>query len=115
MADEERLRGRVALITGGGGEIGTAIAKRFAMAGAAVAVGDIDPAKAAATAKAIAGAGHIAIDIVLDVGDPASAASAVERTVAEFGRLTTLVNVAAALTPDGTAVTLALDEWEKAL
>ncbi len=37
----EQLTGRVALITGGGGEIGGAIARRFAEAGAAIAIADI--------------------------------------------------------------------------
>src|SRR5262249_53694406 len=66
VADARRLASRTALITGGGGEIGTAIAKRFAGAGAAIAVGDLDPAKAAATADAIAGASGRAIAMMLD-------------------------------------------------
>ena len=49
MASDTRMAGRVALITGGGGEIGSAIAARLASASAAVAVGDLDPAKAEAT------------------------------------------------------------------
>jgi NAD(P)-dependent dehydrogenase (short-subunit alcohol dehydrogenase family) len=109
------MSGRVALIAGGGGEIGTAIAKRFAIEGAEVAVGDIDPNKADATVAAINANGGKAIALALDVGDPASAEAAVKRTVEAFSRLTTLVNVAAAVTPDGTAVTLPLDEWERAL
>ena len=115
MTGDTRMAGRVALITGGGGEIGTAIAARFAGAGAAVAVGDIEPAKAQATAGAITSKGGRAVALALDVADPASAESAVRQTVEAFGKLTTLVNVAAAVTPDGTAVTLALDEWERAL
>jgi NAD(P)-dependent dehydrogenase (short-subunit alcohol dehydrogenase family) len=109
------MSGRVALITGGGGEIGTAIAKRLAIEGAQVAVGDIEPSKAEATAAAIKAGGGTAMALTLNVGDPASAEAAVRRTVETFGRLTTLVNVAATVTPDGTAVTLPLDEWEKAL
>ena len=115
MTDDGKMAGRVALITGGGGEIGTAIATGFARAGAHVAVADIDRSKAEATAAAIGALGGKAIAVQLDVGDPASAAASVRRTVEQLGRLTTLVNVAAAVTPDGTAVTLALDDWEKAL
>src|SRR5262249_56684694 len=40
---------------------------------------------------------------------------AVGCTIAAFGRLTPLVNVAAAITPDGTVETLPLAEWNKAL
>ena len=107
-----RLPGRVALITGGGGEIGSAIARRFAAEGASVAIADIEPAKAESVAKAI-GAGAQALEV--DVADETSAQAAVERTLAAFGRLNTLVNVAAAVTPDGTCETLSLAQWNEAI
>src|SRR6476661_7749547 len=94
-----RLEGRVALITGGGGEIGSAIAKRFASEGAAVAIGDLEPAKAEATARAVVEAGGRASGFGVDVADEASAKEAVQHAIAAFGRLTTLVNVAATVTP----------------
>src|SRR5690242_10005306 len=106
-----RLERRAALITGGGGEIGSAIARRFAAEGAAVAVADLDPAKAEATARSVVEAGGRASGFAVDVANEASAEQAVKRAVAEFGRLTTLVNVAAAITPDGTVETLSLAEW----
>lgn len=111
----KRLSDAVALLTGGGGEIGSAIARRFAAEGAVVAVADIDPAKAAAAAAAIEAQGGRAIGLPVDVAETASAHRCVEQVVRTFGRLTTLVNVAAAVTPDGTAETLPLEEWEKAL
>jgi NAD(P)-dependent dehydrogenase (short-subunit alcohol dehydrogenase family) len=40
---------------------------------------------------------------------------AVRHAVEAFGKLTTLVNVAATVTPDGTVETLALDDWNEAL
>src|SRR3954469_637347 len=101
-----RLEGRVALITGGGGEIGSAIAKRFASEGAAVAIADLEPAKDEATARAVVEAGGRASGFGVDVANEASAKEAVKRAVAAFGRLTTLVNVAATVTPDGTVETL---------
>ena len=110
-----RLDGRVALITGGGGEIGGAIARRFAAEGAAVAVADLEPEKAQTVARAIVAGGGRAQAFELDVSDEASAGNAVARTVAAFGGLTTLVNVAAAVTPDGTAETLPLAEWNRAI
>ena len=103
-----RLEGRVALITGGGGEIGSAIARRFAAEGAMVAVADIEPAKAEATARSVVEAGGRAGGFAVDVANEASADEAVKRAIAAFGRLTTLVNVAAAMTPDGTVETLSL-------
>src|SRR5689334_14381045 len=110
-----RLEGRVALITGGGGEIGGAIARRFAAEGAAVAIGDLEPAKAEATASAVVKAGGRASGFAVDVANEASAAEAVKRAVAAFGRLTTLVNVAATVTPDGTVETLSLAQWNEAI
>jgi NAD(P)-dependent dehydrogenase (short-subunit alcohol dehydrogenase family) len=115
MATEGRLTKRVALVTGGGGEIGGAICRRFAAEGAAVAVADLDPAKSEAVARAIVDSGGRAQALKVDVTDEASAKAAVERTIAGFGRLTTLVNVAATVTPDGTVETLSLDDWNKAL
>jgi NAD(P)-dependent dehydrogenase (short-subunit alcohol dehydrogenase family) len=110
-----RLDGRVALVTGGGGEIGGAIARRFATEGAAVAVADIDPAKSEAVAHTIRQAGGRAHAFRVDVADEASAKDAVARTIAALGRLTTLLNVAAAITPDGTVETLPLAEWNHAI
>jgi NAD(P)-dependent dehydrogenase (short-subunit alcohol dehydrogenase family) len=115
MATEGRLTKRVALVTGGGGEIGGAICRRFAAEGAEVAVADLDPAKSEAVARAITESGGRAQGFKVDVTDEASAKAAVERTIAGFGRLTTLVNVAATVTPDGTVETLSLDDWNKAL
>jgi len=115
MAGEGRLAGRVALVSGGGGEIGGAIARLFAREGAEIAVADLEPGKAESVARAIEGAGGKARGFGADVGDEASAKEAVARTVEAFGRLTTLVNVAATITPDGTVETLSLEQWNKAI
>src|SRR5947209_7729023 len=115
MTSGGRLAQRVALVTGGGGEIGGAICRRFAAEGAEVATADLDPAKSEAVARAIAGSGGPALALEVDVADEASAKEAVERTVASFGRLTTLVNVAATVTPDGTVETLTLAQWNAAI
>jgi NAD(P)-dependent dehydrogenase (short-subunit alcohol dehydrogenase family) len=109
------LIGRVALITGGGGEIGGAIARRFAQAGAAVAVADVRREAAEAVAAEIAAAGGRALAVRTNVAVAEDAERAVRHTVEAFGRLTTLVNVAAAVTPDGTVETLTLDDWNTAL
>ena len=115
MAAGNRLTGRVALISGGGGEIGGAIARLFAAEGAQVAVADLDPAKAETVVRAIADNGGRGHALGVDVGNEASAKEAVARTVEVFGELTTLVNVAATVTPDGTVETLSLDQWNKAI
>src|SRR4051794_33481274 len=110
-----RLDGRVALVTGGGGEIGGAISRVFAAEGAKVAIADLEPAKADAVANAIVASGGQAHALKVDVADEASAKAAVAGTIAAFGKLTTLVNVAATITPDGTVETLSLAQWNEAL
>ena len=115
MTTSGRLRGRVALVAGGGGEIGAAISRGFAAEGAMIAVADLDPGKADTVAKEIRDRGGRAEALAVDVANETSAKAAVARTLEAFGKLTTLVNVAAAITPDGTVETLSLEQWNEAL
>ncbi len=87
-----RLDGGVALITGAGAGIGKAIAEMFSSAGAAVAVTDRDQDAAEAVAKEIVAAGGRAIGGACDVTKENDLAASVERTVAELGALTILIN-----------------------
>jgi NAD(P)-dependent dehydrogenase (short-subunit alcohol dehydrogenase family) len=114
MGERTLLAGRVALVTGGGGEIGTAICQRFAAEGAAVVVADVSLEKAKKTAAAVEASGGRAAAVQLDVCDPKSCEGAVAFAVKTFGKLTTLANVAAAATPLGDAEQLSLDHWNKA-
>ena len=115
MASTPPLNGRVTLIAGGGGEIGGAIARRFAEAGAAIAIADLRRDSAEAVAAEIAAAGGQAVAVRTNVAVDEDAARAVRHAVEAFGKLTTLVNVAATVTPDGTVETLTLDDWNSAL
>ena len=71
--------------------------------------------KAEMAAGAIRANGGEAGSLQLDVRFEDSARAAVEKAIATFGKLTTLVNVAAAVMPDGNAETLSLDLWENAI
>jgi len=91
--------GQVALVTGASSGIGLATAKAFSAAHASVVLVDRNEEKLqAATAEVIA-AGGKAISIACDVSDEAKAKAAVDRTVAEFGRLDMAYNNAGILGP----------------
>ena len=114
MSTDGKLAGRVALVTGGGGEIGSAICRRFAREGASVVAADLVRAKADTVAQAIADEGGKALAVEVDIAEARSAAAAVAEAVAAFGRLTTLVNVAAApVSPPATVDAMPLADWSK--
>lgn len=88
-----RLKGRVALVTGGSRGIGAAIAEALADEGADVAITyTSSPAKAAAVVDGLRAKGVRATAIQADQGDPAQAAAAVRTAAEELGRLDVLVN-----------------------
>ncbi|MGH2906501.1 MAG: SDR family NAD(P)-dependent oxidoreductase [Solirubrobacterales bacterium] len=78
----EALRGKVALITGGAGGLGKAIAKALAAEDAVLALADIDEETGRATAEELGA--HF---IKLDVSDPEDNARAVAETTEKFGGL----------------------------
>ena len=87
-----RLEGKVAIVTGASPNIGGAIAKGFAAEGARVVCADLDPARAAACARAITDAGGEAVAVHGDVTDPAHAAEVVAEAASRWGRVDVLVN-----------------------
>lgn len=87
-----RLDGKVALVTGAGKGLGSAIALTLAEAGARLVVTDILEAEGRAIADRIIGAGGEALFISHEVTDEAQWEKAVAETIARFGRLDVLVN-----------------------
>lgn len=85
------LRGQIAVVTGGGGGIGSAICRRLAAAGAQVVITyNSDAQKANAAAESLAGAGHLVLHCPVD---DAAAQTELARAVSETcGRLDILVN-----------------------
>ncbi|MBI5487231.1 MAG: SDR family oxidoreductase [Deltaproteobacteria bacterium] len=109
------LEGKRALITGGTGALGSAIARILAREGAAVAFGTTSPGERAdRVAAAIRAQGRTALPLAFDVADAAAVQAAVGRCVAELGGLDVLVNAAGI----SQAVPLALmreDDWDRML
>ena len=85
------FKDRTAVVTGGAQGIGGAVAERLSGQGARIAVWDLDPDLAQAMAERL---GNGAIAVQVDVSDWDSVSSAMERTLAEFGRVDILVNSA---------------------
>jgi 3-oxoacyl-[acyl-carrier protein] reductase len=81
------LNGRVAVVTGGGAGIGRGIAAGLAAFGAAVAIWEINPETCAAASADIG-----ALGIATDVRDTDSVDTALQRTIAELGTPSILIN-----------------------
>lgn len=107
-----RLKGKVAIVTGGGAGIGIAYAERFLREGARVVIGDIaDPS---AAGKYLSELGE-ALALHLDVSDAASAQQLIDYTVKNFGTVDILVNNAAlfaSLKPTAFE-SIAESEWDR--
>lgn len=86
------LNGKVVVVTGGGGGIGTAACQRFAEEGAKVAVLDIDHDAAGRTAALVAKAGGTAKAFGCDITDHAGCQSAIGAAEAALGPIDVLVN-----------------------
>ncbi len=108
----ENLNGTVALVTGASSGIGQASARQLAAAGASVAIVARRAARLEELAVELRTGGSNVITIAADLTDADSAASAVERTVSELGRLDTVVN-AAGLMLNGPTADLTLDDWDR--
>lgn len=86
------LKDKVVIVTGGAGGIGTAICKRFAAEGSAVAIFDLNHAAADKLAGELRGGGARASSHGLDISDHAAVATEVARAESELGPIDVLVN-----------------------
>ncbi len=112
MTSDSELTGTVALVTGASSGIGEATALQLARHGAAVALAARRGDRLQELAAKITDDGGRALVIEADVTAQEQAQSMVERTVAELGRLDTLINNAGVMLL-GPAVDGPLEEWER--
>ena len=112
-----QLRDRIVVVTGGGRGLGRAFAEACCDEGAAVVVADIDAQTGAATAGALAVAGHRASFVHTDISSPDSVAALADRLGRDFGHIDGLVNNAAIATGIGgrTFEEIDVDTWDRVM
>jgi NAD(P)-dependent dehydrogenase (short-subunit alcohol dehydrogenase family) len=109
-----KLRGKVALITGGDSGIGRAVAIAFAREGADVVIVYLNEHEdAAETRKRVEREDHRCVTIAGDVGDESFCRDAVRKTIEEFGHLDVLVNNAAEQHPQDSIEQISAEQLER--
>jgi NAD(P)-dependent dehydrogenase (short-subunit alcohol dehydrogenase family) len=110
----QKLRGRVAIVTGAGRNIGEETAKLLASEGAKVAVVDLDLARGGRVAGEITQAGGDAKAFMADVGKEEDISALVKDVVAEWGKVDILVNNAA-ISDNKNILEITKAEWDKVI
>jgi NAD(P)-dependent dehydrogenase (short-subunit alcohol dehydrogenase family) len=109
-----KLRGKVALITGGDSGIGRAVAIAFAREGADISVVYLNEHEdAAETRRQVEEEGQRCIVLPGDIGDEQFCTEAVRRTAAELGSLDILVNNAAEQHPQKSITDISAEQLER--
>ena len=108
------MEGKVAIVTGGAGGIGSAVCRAFARASVGVAVADMDGDRAGETAAEVSSGGGTAIAVEVEVTSESSVVAAVQRTVDHFGRVDFLVHCAGN-NIRAPVLELAAEDWSRVL
>ncbi len=106
------LKGRIALITGAGSGIGAGIARRFALAGADVAICDLKPSPA--ISEYIVSTGQKSFFTTADVSDPSQVSSLFDMVCLRFGVPDILVNNAG-IYPNASVLEMTPEQWDQTL
>ena len=108
------MEGKVAVVTGGAGGLGSEICRRFSSRGAAVAVADVNGEAASEVAVAITSDGSRAIGVRVEVTDEESVVAAVRTIVEDLGRVDYLVHCAGT-NIKAPVLDMSLDQWNLSL
>ena len=111
---EQRLIGKVAIVTGSAQGIGRAVALRLAHEGANLVVADIDMKNAEQTLRELLAAGRKAAVYSIDLADILQIKPMVQHVVNDFGRIDILVN-AAGVAQTKPFLEMTQDEWDRVL
>ncbi len=116
----DRLRDRVAIVTGGASGIGRATAVRFAEEGANVLVADVGVAGGEETVRQVQATGRMAHFVRMDVTDPESVQEMVESCVERFGAVDVLMAAAGIARapealPNEPVIEQPLGHWQRVL
>ncbi|HEY96526.1 MAG TPA: glucose 1-dehydrogenase [Dehalococcoidia bacterium] len=115
----QRLKDKVAIITGGAYGIGKAFARRMGSEGAALVIADIDLDNAEKTVEELKTEGMNAAAVKTDVSDEKSTLEIAEKTAEIFGSIDILVNNAAIFSKIKVSTVpfdeLDMDEWDRML
>lgn len=105
----QRLKGKVAVITGGASGIGLATARRFAAEGATVVIGDMNPESGEAAAAEVGG-----LFVTVNVTDEAEVNNLFDTAQSTYGSLDIAFNNAGISPPDDDSIeTTELPAWDK--
>ncbi|MDO6777001.1 glucose 1-dehydrogenase [Shewanella sp. 3_MG-2023] len=109
----DRLKGEVAIVTGGADGIGRTIALEFCQQGAKVCVADMNSELGLDAVEALVTKGYQAIFVKTDISDEAMVDAMVAITAAELGAPTILINNAALISPGNKIESVGVDAWKK--
>jgi 3-oxoacyl-[acyl-carrier protein] reductase len=115
MSDRAAFDGRVAIVTGGAGGIGLAVARRLAAGGARVALVDQRSDAAREAVESLEAQGFSATALEGDVSNPEDVDAIVASVAAREGRIDVLVNNAGIMGRVAPLWELALEDWNRVL